>query len=786
MHEPTDPVLKQLATKLSPEAWAARVAEASERQPLFQRVHELIHDGRSARQAIREVFPGEPIESRYEQYLRFREKGLDGLIDHRYHVRPHALTPEMASFVRGLVEGNPRLRSPQICGKVEAKCGSKVGGSTIRQFLRQEGLAAPVGRPTGSGARERITPLPCAGAELLKAVDLEIGAVSKLTRDIGEAMGKLPPTEGEVRDDTANRDERGRFLPSYNEAASRRDPELGARFESVEYHREGKDLHSMRTANTSTDVLYRKNLAMTLLPLLVSGVHWDGLANWKGDYLGGLCGFPYRPATLDKYLRELKFADIAEVARESVARFWIMHEGPVVDPATGAVVLYADISTKPHWTRHFSQATPIAKLGKRVMPGASCVMLNSGFGTPIIYRTVYGHASLADEVGELLQAYERAAGEGTARRMVIMDREADAVWLFKDLDQKWLFVIPLKDRVTGASARFEEEGPWEPYREKDEVRSAMLWLNDSKDPEKPIRSRVIARRRGRTGKVMWFATNASADEFSTSSLIDAYFSRWPLQEHVFRDANAAVHLDAMYGYGKKKVENIAVIDRIEKIEGRICNAQKRKEVAEERLSKANAELVATNTRIADIKKNIPEHRKRITTAMSAATAPAPKDREALKSLLECKDHLAESRRAALKTQARVDRESAVVAACEENIKGKSTELSTLRQRIEVFTVDTELDETMLAFKLTFLNLCDVLLRKYFGGLAIETTTLIDHILTLPGERVTTPRTMTIRIYRQARERRFMGAVEEACRLLTARCLKLGKRTLRFVVYDAVP
>jgi hypothetical protein len=42
---------------------------------------------------------------------------------------------------------------------------------------------------------------------------------------------------------------------------------------------------------------------------------------------------------------------------------------------------------------------------------------------------------------------------------------------------------------------------------------------------------------------------------------------------------------------------------------------------------------------------------------------------------------------------------------------------------------------------------------------------------------------TTRIFRQSRDRDLMPKVEEACRLLTARKLRRGKRVLRFEVVD---
>ena len=51
------------------------------------------------------------------------------------------------------------------------------------------------------------------------------------------------------------------------------------------------------------------------------------------------------------------------------------------------------------------------------------------------------------------------------------------------------------------------------------------------------------------------------------------------------------------------------------------------------------------------------------------------------------------------------------------------------------------------------------------GLTMEVETLIDAVLTLPGERLTTPTTETVRIYRQPRDPKVMAAVQRACEQL---------------------
>lgn len=194
---------------------------------------------------------------------------------------------EIRGFITGLVKANPGMRSREVVKPVEDQLAVKMCGSTVRIFLKELGLSAPVDRPA---ERPKITPLPMAGAELMPAAELELGAVATRTKDLLDAIEQLPEPDGPVRDDRANRDERGRFLPEYNQPEARRWEELGGKCESVELKRATKDLRGMRVANTSEAALHRKNMAMMVLPTLAPAGRWDGLSHRKGDYLGELCG----------------------------------------------------------------------------------------------------------------------------------------------------------------------------------------------------------------------------------------------------------------------------------------------------------------------------------------------------------------------------------------------------------------------------------------------------------------------------------------------------------------
>jgi transposase len=774
--------LQRVQAAISSAEWEKRLAQAREQATLLDRVLQRVAEGVSELAAVREVIPGAPVSTWCHRLTRYRNLGREGLIDRRFPrgPPPRQVTSEVQGFVRGLLRAKPDLRAPQVQAEVAQALGVELQGSTVRKLLQDLGLSHPVGRPAPVARPE---PLPLAGAELLKAVDLELGAIATLTRDLEAAMaGLLPPSADDgVRADTANRDEEGRFLPAYNEPKPRTVPELGERFDSVRTRSVGKDLSAMRTANSSTRTLFRKVLALTMLPCVTDAPRWSALRHWQGDWLEGLVGYAYQPATLDKFARELKYAGVAAVARESVARHWIGTEAKVTDPAEAAVVLYGDARVKPLWTHQYSRCTAVTRLGKRVMPAITTIHLHSGCGTPLIYREFSGGASVPKEIGAMLKEYETDAGESTVRRLVVLDSESHAVWLFKELDQLgYLFLIPIRSSSTGPSARFEELSPWVPYR-KDEVCSGWLWVNDSRPKEPALRVRVVARRRHRTGSVAWYATNAPASEFGDANLIDHYFARWPLQEHVFRDGNGRVGLGAHHGYGKQQVGNVAVLDEMDRIDAALAKVLESRhslaqvsETATRQLGEQEATVTVYDNELAALEARTEADWQR------GRAEPQPAHRKELVEALRASKQKAEDHRAVLADVLGKN------ASAEAKVQAKENELAERRSKIAahqtIFTVDTELDEIITAFKLTFMCLCKQLMNRYLG-IRVETDTLIRGVLTLPGERILTRGLETIRIFRQPRERELMPHVEAACRLLTARALRRDKRTLRFEVVD---
>ena len=529
----------------------------------------------------------------------------------------------------------------------------------------------------------------------------------------------------------------------------------------------------MRVVNSSIAARYRKDLALTLLPVVVDTARWSSLKHWQGAHLEELVGFAYQPSTLDKHARELKLSGASHAARESVASFWLEREA---EPS-GMVVVYVDGSTKPIWTRTFSRSTKISSTG-RVMPATTTMMLNSGSGTPLVYRSYSGSASLAREVTGLLREVDDATGGGQVRRLVVLDREGHSVALYRELMSKgWQFITPLRSQVTKDTSRFEEVTDWEPYKDTgDEVCEGVLPLRDKRAGEADLRVRVVGRRRGRTGKVFWLATPTGADLLSAPAVMDTYFSRWPNQELVFRDGKGRVGLDVHHGYGKEKVTNYAVVDEMERLGAQASRLRQTREQVNLDNQEELEALGASEYVLEQLEEALTEA-KQVAQALDddagvaevrAAYERTDETREALLEHARC--HAARERAASAieVADARFDTREMTIA----------NKIEKLARKREIFTVDVELDDIMTAYKLTFLNLAHHVMGQFLGK-KMEIDTLIRSVLTLPGERVRTSSHETIRIYNQPRDPKTMSLVEAACETVNGLGLTRGKRKLRF-------
>jgi len=202
--------------------------------------------------------------------------------------------------------------------------------------------------------------------KLVEAACVETGLAAVLAQGVVEHVKGLPTPADEPPPDTSGRDELGRFLAEYNERyAKDEDAVIGPGFASVEEKREGLVPSRLQITQVRPEVIERKFLALLVSPLLGGG-RWDGIRVPRGELLEEVCGVAYMPATLDRFTRELKYPGVADTLWELYARLSLHVTSAWGDPQR-AVVLYVDGTTKPVWTRLFSESAKVSSIG-RTMP----------------------------------------------------------------------------------------------------------------------------------------------------------------------------------------------------------------------------------------------------------------------------------------------------------------------------------------------------------------------------------------------------------------------------------
>jgi hypothetical protein len=106
----------------------------------------------------------------------------------------------------------------------------------------------------------------------------------------------------------------------------------------------------------------------------------------KGNDLTFLCGYNYKEASLDRYLRELKYLKISEQLIAATAKFWIDFWRNESKEKTYFVCYYIDGSTKALWSSNSCYKGKVTMLG-RVMNCLENVFIHDGKGHPIYFQT---------------------------------------------------------------------------------------------------------------------------------------------------------------------------------------------------------------------------------------------------------------------------------------------------------------------------------------------------------------------------------------------------------------
>jgi hypothetical protein len=751
--EPTIDRTRRLKAQLSADRWSARVEKAAERARLIAKLRLDLAGQNPSAALAREVAPEVPLTTLRRWLASSRERPgepWERLLDGRMPPRSRD-TPELWKVViEALGRHKPQPSVEQIQKTLVEQFGPQadVCYNTVRRVLDEAGLwsARSVGRETV----ETVTELSGGGALVpLLAATIESGVAQQLAEEISKEAQDQPAGESSALPEPEGRDANGRFTAEYNKNRLELLKELGVSFyRPAKDLREGKDLSRLRLAALSAQSLEQHLRCLVALPLITVRRGTGGLDGPIGGWLEILSPVAYKAATVDKTLSELKLLDATESMWEIHARKFLELSRNWSEDGWRQLVDYVDVTYDPWWTDRYAMSGKVSRTG-RVQPCLARPLLSTGPGVPIIAHVVSGSAPLKNHLLSMLAFADELRGEGSVGRFTVVDAECCTMESLRHFAQD-----PKRDIITVMKGALRENrtfvplGPCMPFRERDQLREGEVVLEPETADTPGLRVRVVemVRQDSRHPKPTWFATTASREDLSTQDVAEAYLSRWPYQEDLFRRGRDGLGLDKSQGFGASTVRNVAVIDRREKAGRQLCRATLSTMQAEELEAQAKRQLEQAQERL----------KKR-------------QDDDELNGRHGIGVRLAKQRLSGRQKDA---------ARAKRNQDKKAKEYEKLQSMPdEIYVRDTALDSITTCLKMLLLALLEFINQEYLDRRRIMPHTFVEAWLALPVTIRQNRHRITYEVAPNPRDPKMTALLAQALARITERKLKANGRLL---------
>jgi len=563
--DPQVPELRELKAQLSEKRWQARVKKAHQHLAVVKALAEACPDGVVHRAALKAVAPQVSWTSARRWWTNYHTRAGDDwerLLDRRLPERPWETPPEWKRLVCLLARQDPRPSLKEIRQRLMEVFGEKadLSDGTLAKILKAEGLSAR------SESRETVVSLSGGGGLVLLLAALEESGIGgALAGALAGVVDKLEAPEAETVIEIQGRDARGRFTKVYNQDRQSHLAEHGGLFGSIDARPGERDLRQLRVSQLSTASLEQHIRALVALPLLTERRGTVGLDGPAGAWLEVLCPVPYRAATLDKTLNQLKVLNVGEALWQAHAQVWWQLSRQWAGEGWRQIVVYIDASKDPWWTHRFATSAPVSRIG-RVQPCLSRVALSSGPGVPILVEVGSGQTPIKPVLWSLLDQARAVLGDNAVGRLTVIDAEGCQ----RELIEAFL-ADPDRDLLTafkGSLAQgktVEACGPWVAFK-TGAVREAQVNLNPTKDEALTVR--IVEMRRGDDSRpvALRVLSTAPVEALSSVEVLEAYLGRWPYQEDLFRRGRDGLGLDRSAGFGAAAVNHVALLDKRDRAE----------------------------------------------------------------------------------------------------------------------------------------------------------------------------------------------------------------------------
>jgi hypothetical protein len=778
MFEPSLPRLAMVKSRISAEAWEARVEEARKGAVVLEAIAQRVKGGASLDAAIREEVPKSRRSWVVRHWKSYGREGFEGLIDERVPREPK-LAKACGPLIEAARELNPQVSVNAVMEMLRKKVPVLPSESTIKlHFARVDDRRRYAEKK--ARAAEEVIELPLAGGELLGAAELETGAIGALTSEVQalaeearEAAGSQVP---EV--DVAHRDERGHFTATYNHKRRRkRGEETAGYLRSAEEKAEGRVPTWPRFVHERKETLEPKLAMLTYAPLVSGTKGWDALRAREAEGLQPLTGFAYMPSTLSKMTSALAISGAGPRLLEAVGQNWHQVAQEKWSEPGAMAALYVDNQVKPVWSSLFTQSGKVSRLN-RVMPCITNTFVQTGAGTPLLASVQSGTAPLAPRLVALVKEAEKKL-DGDVRRAVVIDAEGSTFDILEAFTrEERVIVTPLRpSRAPALQLEYSPGSYFRPYRENDELRVATAVLTHKSSGRSLEVGALLVRREHRENDTVLLTTGLSLG-MEGRELADLYFARWPIQENAFKEW-AAVGLAEHRGNCGRMVANVAVVTELERLESR----GKAEQEERQKLVNARAQLEEK------LKQAQREHQRAVD---ALATRRGRLDALVAEGRLEGKQlgRVAVEHQQALVTAEATDREfDAAQEALKRNhartieLDAKLTKLKARRAKLEqeraIRQLDVALDSVLTAAKLTCALLITFALREYLSAMPMTPHTFVTRVFGIRGRRELRPGEERVVFYENPRDPEVNAALAGACQRLNQRRLSRDGRKLRY-------
>lgn len=667
--------------------------------------------------SIREYFNQNIVPFTRPQYYIYRkilrQYGEEGLRDKRTAGNNTKLTQRIKDYIISVVTENRSIPSSQLQVKIQNQFGIKISESSLNNFRASTSLTR-VSPPPKKECKHQKS----GGGEILTALSFFTHITDIYTQTIIEQMDEVRDSplfkqNKNIPQDNPDYRKQGKFTREYNQLKLVREN----RFRSIDDKILKKNLSTMNIFKMSEKTIFRYNLALLCLPLVTSNGKSSRVNRVKGNDLAFLCGQNYKDASLDRYLRELKYLKISDKLIAATAKFWLDFWQNEFGDETCFVCYYIDGNTRPLWSSNRCYKGKVTMLG-RVMNCLENVFIHDGKGHPLYFQTFRGHSDLGKHalsmLTKLTELLDSPEAHISVERILVFDSAGNGVKTLRAFDDSDEYYITVLDdnQITERKIKHIRREIEYKYGNASLV-DCQIELRDSSEKDYIYECRAVIVK-WNNGKISALITDIPRELLDASEVTKRYFDRWPQQEKQFRDAKSGVNIHRIVGYGKK-IENY---DRMEERHCKLCETITRLNL---KLEEPLIEIEAIDEQLASLYRQERILRERSEIVGGRRIINEVDSIE----LRECEVQI----NRCLRQQKVIEKEH------KDDFKRLKTclkEERRIRDKDKVYKIDTELDQIMTCFKMSFINLCSLFLTICMGHEKYELLTLFESIFQLEG------------------------------------------------------